>query len=162
MRYFFYLAVLAVMLSVTGCSNKTGSLTGKINETADSIRNDGTNALNRITDDTKDDTNNYDNKKLWHMCVPYNERLCKSGYIDTRDFVDADYPDKIYDDEHAVYKMIYTKQCLLDKINELCCKISGSRIDAEKTRVIQEKQEIEHAYAVLKKYGLMPNGKQYQ
>ncbi|MBR1443447.1 MAG: hypothetical protein IJ583_07940 [Firmicutes bacterium] len=63
MRYFFYLAVLAVMLSVTGCSNKTGSLTGKINKTADSIRNDGTNALNRITDDTKDDTNNYDNKK---------------------------------------------------------------------------------------------------
>lgn len=108
--------------------------------------------------------NNYDNEKLWHMCVPYNERLCKSGYIDTSDFVDADYPDKIYDDEHAVYKMIYTKQCLLGKINELCCKISGSRIDAEKTRVIQEKQEIAQAYAVLKKYGLLPNGsgKQYQ
>ncbi|MBR1736976.1 MAG: hypothetical protein IJ736_08175, partial [Firmicutes bacterium] len=73
MRYFFYLAVLAVMLSVTGCSSKTGSLTGKINQTADSIRNDGTNALNRITEDARDITdmndtndtsaNNYDNEK---------------------------------------------------------------------------------------------------
>lgn len=101
--------------------------------------------------------NNYDNEKLWHMCVPYDERLCESGYIDTSDFVDTDYPDKIYDDKHAVYKMIYTKQDLLGKINELCCKISGSHIDAEKIRAAQEKQEIENAYAVLRKHGLMPD-----
>lgn len=103
--------------------------------------------------------NNYDNEKLWHMCVPYDERLCKSGYIYTSDFVDVDYPDKIYDDKHAVYKMIYTKQDLLGKINELCCKISGLRIDAEKTRAAQEKREIENAYAVLRKHGLMPDVK---
>ena len=100
--------------------------------------------------------NNYDNEKLWHMCVPYTERLCDKSNIDVADFVDADYPDKIYDDEHAVYKMIYTKQEISAKINELCGKITSSYIGAEKSRVVKEKQEIEQAYAVLRKYGLLP------
>lgn len=92
--------------------------------------------------------NNYNNKKNWHMPLRSAESLYSDGFVDVYDFIDFDNKD----DE----KMLYSKKHLAKMIDEFCGKIVDSRIEAEKQRVMQIRQEIADAYAVLRKHGLLP------
>ncbi len=106
---------------------------------------------------------NYYEKDKYTMFIPYKERTFAEGEISVDDFVEC------VDYAKNIYKIRYSRQDLEGKVNRHCVNIANrvseninSYVLAKKRQTSTAKAEIAQAYAVLKKYGLMPNGKQYQ
>ena len=103
--------------------------------------------------------NNYYKQNMWDMIIPYDDRLHTNTSNYNEDFIKTEY----LPHGQFGYKMLYTKPELFHQINKYCSNIAekvasliNCDICAEKRQTDVAQAEIEKAYNVLRRYGLMP------